>query len=251
MKVLTLFVATISSRLQIVALQFMLPRRRIPLETLHMTHPSTVLMHANRPAVGELLPPAHPSEETLRLLWMRRSASVHNLGEPGPSREQTQQLLTIATRVPDHGKLAPWRFVLFEGSARAAFGEVLAVAASSAVPNLTPKRLALERKRFLRAPLVICVISSVRQGTHIPDWEQILSAGAVGQTLLIAATAMGFGAQWITEWYSYDVNVREALGLAPTERIAGMIYVGTVRQPSPERKRPSLDQLVTRWPATR
>jgi nitroreductase len=212
-----------------------------------MTNASTVLTDAERPAFGDLLNPAHPSAETLRLLWTRRSASVRNLGEPGPSDDQTRQLLTLGTRVPDHGKLAPWRFIVFEGKARADFGDVLAAVTASSVPNAPPERLELERKRLLRAPLVICVVSSVREGSHIPEWEQILSAGAVGQTLLIAASAMGFGAQWITEWYSYDDKVRDALGLAAGERIAGMIHVGTVQQPSPERERPTLDTLVRRW----
>lgn len=216
-----------------------------------MSPRSIVLPDTRVPVNGEPLAATQPSEETLRLLWSRRSASVRNLRDPGPSDVQIEQLLTIAARVPDHGKLAPWRFVLIKGDARHAFGDVLATALQRASPDATPDRLELERGRLLRAPLVVCVVSAPRAHPKIPEWEQILSAGAAAQTLLIAATAMGFGAQWITEWCAYDDTVRAALGLQnPSERVAAMIYIGTTDQPSPERERPALRSVVSDWPAS-
>src|SRR6185312_4373555 len=132
------------------------------------------------------------------LLLTRRSGSAKAMTGPGPDADQLRTILTAATRVPDHGKLFPWRFVLFEGDARARFGEVLA----GCLPKeeATPERLAMERGRFLRAPVVVGVISKVRDGIPIPVWEQQMSSGAVCQTILFAATALGFVANWLTEW---------------------------------------------------
>lgn len=186
-----------------------------------------------------------PAPQTLGLLQSRRSGSAKSMIGPGPSDDQITTLLSCATRVPDHGKLAPWRFILFRDDARERFGEVLAGALVKAEPNVTAERLAQERGRFLRAPLVIAVISRVRQGVPIPEWEQILSAGASCQTLLIAAHAMGFVANWITEWYAYDRNVQSALGLSDEERIAGFIYIGQPRDPLVDRPRPDLAAIVT------
>ena len=164
--------------------------------------------------------------QTIDLLLSRRSGSAKRMQGPGPSPEQIRTLIASATRVPDHGKLTPWRFVIFEGDARAEFGDVLVRALKTTEPDAGEDRIAQERGRFLRAPVVIAAISRVREGIPIPEWEQILSAGAACQTLCIAAHAMGFVANWITEWYAYHPIVREALDLAPGERIAGFIYVG-------------------------
>jgi nitroreductase len=187
------------------------------------------------------------SPETLDLLLRRRSSSAKTMGEPGPSAEQTRQILQAGIRVPDHGKLNPWRFVLFEGEARAQFGEVLARELAASKPNVSEALQRFERGRFLRAPLVIAIISSPQTDKPIPEWEQRLSAGAVCQNLLIAATALGFGAQWITEWCAYDAGVAKALGLSGDERVAGFLYVGTRREPLSERPRPDLDTLVRHW----
>jgi len=186
-----------------------------------------------------------PAPQTLGLLQSRRSGSAKSMTGPGPSDEQITTLLTCATRVPDHGKLAPWRFILFRDEARARFGDVLASAVLKSDPAATAERLAQERGRFLRAPLVIAVISRTRQGVPIPEWEQVLSAGASCQTLLIAAHAMGFVANWITEWYAYDRTVLSALGLSDEERIAGFIYIGQPRDPLIDRPRPDLSGIVT------
>lgn len=186
-----------------------------------------------------------PAPQTLGLLLSRRSGSAKSMIGPGPSDDQITALLSCATRVPDHGKLAPWRFILFRDEARARFGDVLASAVLKSDPAATSERLAQERGRFLRAPLVIAVISRARQGIPIPEWEQILSAGASCQTLLIAAHAMGFVANWITEWYAYDRTVLSALGLSDDERVAGFIYVGQPRDPLVDRPRPDLSGIVT------
>lgn len=186
-----------------------------------------------------------PAPQALDLLQSRRSGSAKAMVGPGPSDEQIRTLLSCAARVPDHGKLVPWRFILFAGDARTRAGEVLAGAIASADPAAGPERLAQERARFLRAPLVIGVVSKPKSGVPIPEWEQVLSAGACCQTLLVAAHSMGFVANWITEWYAYDRNVLAAMGLSPEERMAGFIYVGHPREPLVERPRPDLASIVT------
>lgn len=181
------------------------------------------------------------------LMLSRRSGSAKTMAAPGPRSHEIDLILKAATRVPDHGKLAPWRFVLFEGEARGRFGDVLAAAIAETEPSASSERLEIERGRFLRAPLVIAVVSRVREGIPIPEWEQILSSGAVCQNILIAAHALGFVGNWVTEWYAYHPSVREALGLRSGERIAGFIYVGMPTAPIEDRPRPPLDAVVTSW----
>lgn len=187
------------------------------------------------------------STPTLQMLLTRRSVVAKDLGEPGPDAEALRQILTAGARVPDHKRLFPWRFVLFEGDARTVFGQVLARACKSEAPDAGAGRLETEANRFRRAPVVIAVVSHVRRVPTVPEWEQILSAGAVCQNLLHAANALGFSAQWITEWYAYNDDVRAALGLAENERVAGFVYVGTAREKPSERDRPDLDAIVSRW----
>lgn len=167
--------------------------------------------------------------------------------EPGPSASQLGAILTAASRAPDHGKLFPWRFLVFEGDGRKRMGEMLAECLIATEPQTTPERLDLERLRFLRAPLVIAVVSRVRESIPIPEWEQILSAGAVCENLLIAAHAMGYVANWITEWCAYHPMVKDRLGLRSGERIAGFIYIGTSAVPLEERVRPEVDTIVQRF----
>lgn len=197
------------------------------------------------PESGEALAPAHPSAETLALLALRRSTAAKHMSEPGPSPEQRDALIQLGARVPDHGKLFPWRFVVFEGEARARFGDILEARLRELEPDGPDKRYDLERNRFLRAPTVVAVISRVRPEHKIPEWEQVLSAGAACQNLLIGASAMGFAAQWLTEWYAYDDVTTQALGLGENERVAGFIYLGTATQDAEERKREAPD--ITRW----
>jgi nitroreductase len=156
-------------------------------------------------------------------------------------------MLKAASRVPDHKKLVPWRFLLFQGEARAAFGKVLAEVCRAEEQDPGAFRLENEAKRFLRAPLVIAVISRVVKNPAAPDWEQILSAGAACQNLIVAAAALGYGTQWITEWYGYSPGIRRALGLADNERVAGFVYIGTPKEKPEERERPKLADIVAPW----
>jgi nitroreductase len=184
---------------------------------------------------------------TLGLLLTRRSGSAKAMKAPGPSPEQLRAILSAAARAPDHGKLFPWRFILFEGEARAAIGDLLADCIKEGEPQASEERIALERGRFLRAPVVVGVVSRVRESIPIPEWEQVLSAGAVCENMLIAAHAEGFVANWITEWYAYHPRVKDRLGLKSGERIAGFIYIGTSAQTLEERVRPDLDALITHF----
>jgi nitroreductase len=181
-------------------------------------------------------------------LTTRRSLKPDKLGLPGPSADQLQQILTIAARVPDHKKLAPWRFVIFEGQARAQFGEIFAQASlkEDREPP-SPVRLEFERNRLVRAPTVVAVISRIVENPGAPEWEQVLSAGACCYNMCLAANALGFGSCWITEWVSYSPTVRAGLKLADNERIAGFVYMGTRGDIPTDRDRPDVASLTTRW----
>jgi nitroreductase len=187
-----------------------------------------------------------PAPQTLDLLLSRRSGAAKAMTGPGPGPEEMETILTAAARVPDHGKLFPWRFILFEGEARARFGAIC-LECLQQTEAVSPERAALEAGRFLRAPVVVAVVSRVREGIPIPVWEQELSAGAVCQNLLLAAHALDYVANWLTEWPAYHPQVKEALGLKPGERIAGFIYIGKSAAKLEERVRPELAKLVTRF----
>jgi nitroreductase len=187
------------------------------------------------------------SNPTIDLLLKRRSVSANSLGESGPSEAELELMLRAASRVPDHKKLVPWRFILFQGEAREAFGKVLAEVCRAEESDPGQFRLENETKRFMRAPLVIAVISRVVKNLAAPEWEQTLSAGAACQNLIVAATALGYGVQWITEWCAYSAGVRKALNLADNERVAGFIYIGTAKEKPDERERPQLADIVARW----
>lgn len=188
------------------------------------------------------------SRDALELLLTRRSVKAGMLSEPGPNPAQLRTILTAAARVPDHKKLEPWRFIIFEGEARAAFGQLL-LSACAAQEKEPPSaiRLETERTRLLRAPCVVAVVSRVTPNPAAPEWEQVLSCGAVCMNLCLAANALGFATCWITEWYSYSPAVRAALKLAENERVAGFIYVGTARERQEERERPDLAKIASHW----
>lgn len=181
-------------------------------------------------------------------LSRRRSVKPDKLAAPAPSAAELETILTIASRVPDHKKLAPWRFIVIEGDARARLGEVVAeacIAAEKEPPSHV--RLDTERGRFMRAPMVIAVVSRVTPHRSAPEWEQVLSAGAACFNLCLAANALGYGTSWISEWVAYNQTIGAALGLAENERIAGFIYVGTPVDRPEERERPALADIVTCW----
>ena len=185
----------------------------------------------------------------LAALQTRRSVSARLLTGPAPDKAQIDTMLTIASRVPDHGKLAPWRFILIEGEARVTLGQKFADIASRSQGITEPDRLAVEQERLTRAPLVIAVVSKAAEHPKIPVWEQQLSAGAVCMNLLSAAGALGFGSCWLTEWMAYDEAARAAIGLEAAERIAGFIHIGHASETPADRPRPDLGQIVTSWQA--
>lgn len=185
----------------------------------------------------------------LAFLHSRKSASVKAMGEPGPTAAQISEILDCAVRVPDHGKLTPWRFILFEGEARARFGAVMRARWQLLHPEHGEGTLGFAAGLLLRAPVVIAVVSAAAEHPKIPVWEQQLSAGAVCQTMLLAATALGIGCQWNTDWLVYDPAMAKAMGLAPHEKVAGLIYLGTPTTPLEDRPRPDPASLLTRWAA--
>ena len=180
-------------------------------------------------------------------LATRRTTAAAFLNGPGPDPETLDAMLKIAARVPDHGKLAPWRFIVFEGEARLAAGKAIArVAQASDVP----RDLDEERQRFTRAPVVVAVVSRAGPHVKIPEWEQILSAGAVCLNLVHAAHAFGFSGQWLTEWIAYDRAALAALGIDDNENVAGFIHIGVPQFTPTDRDRPVLETLVTRFALT-
>lgn len=186
----------------------------------------------------------------LELLSTRRSLKPDKLVAPGPTPAQLDTILTLAARVPDHKKLAPWRFVVFEGAARAQMGEIFAqacVAEDKEPPS--EARLAFERNRLLRAPLVVGVVSRVVANPGAPEWEQVLSAGAACFNMCLAANALGFGTCWITEWVSYSPRVAIAMHLNEGERMAGFVYIGTPSETPADRDRPLISAITSRWEA--
>ena len=186
--------------------------------------------------------------DTIALLKTRRSAKVPMLAEPGPTPEALEALLALAARVPDHGKLAPWRFIVFSGEARTQAGAIIADIFAAAQPGADDRRLEIERRRFA-APLVVAIVSRAAPHAKVPEWEQLLSAGAVCMNLTVAATAMGFATCWLTEWYAYDRAVLARFGLRPDEKIAGFIHIGMAPGPREDRDRPVLADLVTHFAA--
>ena len=185
--------------------------------------------------------------EIIDFLLTRRSVTARNMTEPGPSAEQLDMILRAAVRVPDHGKLGPWRFIILKGDARAEFGEVLGAAYQKENPDAFDELIEVEKERFQRAPVIVAVTSRITPEHKIPEWEQTLSSGAACMNMLNAAHALGFAAQWITEWPAYNPDVAQALGVGEHERIAGFVYIGTAAEPPSERTRPEIGDIVTEW----
>jgi nitroreductase len=186
------------------------------------------------------------SAETLALLAQRRSTKVMHLAEPAPSAAEIDALIALAARVPDHGKLGPWRFVVIDGEARARAGAALAEVIRND-EGVDASRIDFVRNWFQRAPSCIMVVSTAAPHAKIPEWEQQLSAGAVCFSLLIAAHALGYAGCWLTEWPAYDARARAALGLAEHERVAGFVYLGAPSQPAVERMRVDVAARSSRY----
>ena len=194
------------------------------------------------PEFGAPLPPPARSDEVLRFLALRRSASAAALKAPAPTNAELRDLLRLAARTPDHGKLFPWRFIVLEGEAKTTFAQRVEALVEGG-PEPDKARAALFKLKT--PPLCVVVVSRFIEG-KIPEWEQRLSAGAVAMTLVNAAQAMGYGANWITDWYAFDSRVDDLLGMTAGEHIAGFIYLGTASEPPLERVRPDVD-AITRW----
>jgi len=190
-----------------------------------------------------------PNNNVIDFMRNRRSVPAKLMAGPGPNDEQLQTILEIASRVPDHGKLTPWRFIRYGKQKSIDLGEkILARAKDIAAEKggeIDADEIAIERGRFLRTPVTIAVVSCAQPHPKIPQWEQVLSSGAVAMNLLIAANAFGFDAQWLTEWYAYDGTLAGEFGFVDDERIAGFIHIGTRQNPKSVRGRPDIDEIYT------
>jgi nitroreductase len=185
--------------------------------------------------------------DAIDLLKTRRSVKPREMSGPGPSPAELETILTIGARVPDHGKLTPWRFIVFEGDARIRAGEIIANVFARKHPQATAAEIDVEKGRLAGAPLVIAVVSFTKPHPKVPEWEQELSAGASAMNIVTAAAALGYGANWLTGWFAFDRDVLDELGLKPHEKLAGFIHIGTPSKPSEDRPRPALADIVTRF----
>ncbi|MBK9081884.1 MAG: nitroreductase [Rhizobiales bacterium] len=185
--------------------------------------------------------------DVIQLLKTRRSTPPPMLAAPGPNAAELETLLTIASRVPDHGKLAPWRFIVFEGEARVRAGDIVAQVAQADRQDMDAEQIAAERQRMTAAPLVVAVVSTARPHPKVPVSEQVSSAAACCMNLLIAARAMGFGASWLTNWFAFDRRALSLLGVKDDETIAGFIHIGSPTGALEDRPRPALADIVTRF----
>lgn len=183
----------------------------------------------------------------LSQLQARRSVPSKQLQAPGPDDATLMRMLQAAVRVPDHGKLVPFRFLRIQGQDRQALGEVLAARTLQRDPEAPPAAVDKDRARFSHAPLIVTVIARLIPGHKVPEQEQLLTAGCVCFALLQSAQALGFGAQWLTGWAAYDQEIDKVLGLAADEKIAGFIHIGTPRLEVPERDRPDARALLDDW----
>lgn len=178
-------------------------------------------------------------------LKVRRSTPVAQITGPGPSRSELEDILKLAVRVPDHGKLAPWRFVVIAGEERERLGDICLRVALSNNPQMTEDQQAIERNRFLRSPVVVAVVSSVQEHFKVPEWEQLMTAGAVCLNLIMSVNAHGYVANWLTEWVAFDQQITSEIGLSDKERIVGYVHIGSTSFPATERPRPELSDVVT------
>ncbi len=183
--------------------------------------------------------------DRLDTLIRRRSVVAKNLIEPGPDEGALEQILRAGVRVPDHGKLGPWRLQVLKKPAQSMLGTILADSFSADHPDARQEQIAFERARPSRAPILIVVSSRLYRAHKIPEIEQLLSCGAVCQNLLNASALLGFGAQWLTEWPAYDDRIKTALGVPADEYIIGFVSIGTPAEPPNERPRPDFEAVVS------
>ena len=182
--------------------------------------------------------------ETIELLLKRRSLVAKNHKAPGPNEKELEIILRCATRVPDHTALTPWRIQVLQGEVLIKFGNVIGDIFQADNPDATAEKVAFERNRLARSPLVLIASTKIENIERIPRWEQILSGGAVCQNILVAATALGYASQWLSEWYSYDQRFKDALNIAESDEILGIMHIGTAVIQPKERARPELEDVV-------
>jgi nitroreductase len=187
--------------------------------------------------------------DALELLETRRTIAAAQLAEPGPSEAEIRRLVAVAARVPDHGKLTPWRFVLYRGADRAALDAKLEPLYRAKFPDVPAEKAEFEVTRFQRVPLTVGVVARTREHFKIPLWEQELSVGAACMNLLLAAHALGYAGQWLSGWCCYDAEAAAILGARDGERFAGLIAIGTPTVPPVDRPRPAFEDIVTEWSA--
>jgi nitroreductase len=187
--------------------------------------------------------------DALSLLQQRHSAPSRQLGEPAPDAATLRKLLEAAIRVPDHGKLVPFRLIELRGNDKLAFGAKLTERAIRRNPELPESKREKERFRYTFAPLVMVVVARLDADSGIPDIEQKLCAGNVAYNILLGAYALGFGAQWLTGWAAYDAEVAALLNLVDNECVIGFVHIGTPQTEIPDRERPALDDLLSEWKA--
>lgn len=178
-------------------------------------------------------------------LSVRRSIPAYQMRDPGPDQAELMAILTHASRVPDHGKIAPWRFIVWQGGIRHTVSMQLAAIAKANKPDMADDMIKVEETRFTRAPVVVGVISTAAPHVKIPEWEQVMSAGAVCLNLVIAANAAGYVSNWLTEWMAYDEKAFPILGVKPGEKVAGFIHIGSSDFHPGDRPRPDLADIVT------
>jgi nitroreductase len=183
----------------------------------------------------------------LTYLLTRRTAKAKDMVAPGPSEEQMRTILTAAMRTPDHGKLAPWRFVIVGADQRGALNAMLQRAARSETSADAKTDIAAVTQFAMQAPTLVVVLSTPQPSSKVPLWEQQLSAGAACMNLAHAAHALGYGACWLTGWPAYSADVAAAFGAGPDDRIAGFIFLGTPGKEIEERPRPDYDAVVSQW----
>jgi len=189
--------------------------------------------------------PANPA--LIDYLKTRRSVTLPFLADPGPSADELQTLFEIAVRVPDHGKLAPWRMITWSGEARERAGAAIAEIARADNPAMTEDMIEVERRQFLPAPLTVGVLSTAALHPKIPEFEQLISAGCVAFNLVHAANALGYGAHWVTRWFAYDAKAASVLGAREGERFVGFVHIGTPETRLEERDRPAVADVVSAW----
>ncbi len=187
------------------------------------------------------------NHQAVNFLLTRKSAPISVIHEPAPNDDELEGMIRIATRVPDHGLLEPWRFIVYRGAVCRDIGEFFAKRAGEIEGPLAPQRIEQEKARFARAPLVVGVVSVPKEHPRIPDWEKFLSAGNAAFALVLAAHAYGYNANWVSNWYSDDAPSRAFLGLAPEERAIGFVHIGTVDVKVPDRPRPEPASVMSNY----